>query len=364
MNKIFKPGITVLVFPLAIFAQHGPGNNPRKDTADSGGDSHWASLQTLTKSSPANAVSDGAKAGGNDQKSKVAAQAERKRQAAQSAKDFYTNYPDHANAEEARKIEAIGELRGVKEGDDAQEKKAISIAKTFRDNRGHSVNARTEVALAMDRLELSRKIKARTVADRPTEKEKIAEAVRAELGHTPELHAYYAEVARSADMFTAKRIAANLLQWPAAPKVRAEAQAIMDRDALLGQRLNLRYTALDGSLIDLAQTGGGVTVVYAWAPSAGTEMLQSLTRYQNSVPPGVQFVYLALGGSAKDVAALSATAPIKGRFSHQTGVAVSAALRALKLTTVPYLFVLNKDGHLAGFGPVSEFTGLLALAMR
>jgi hypothetical protein len=216
----------------------------------------------------------------------------------------------------------------------------------------------------MDRLELSRKIKARTVADRPTEKEKIAEAVRAELGHTPELHAYYAEVARSADMFTAKRIAANLLQWPAAPKVRTEAQAIMDRDALLGQRLNLRYTALDGSLIDLAQTGGGVTVVYAWAPSAGTEMLKSLTRYQNSVPPGVQFVYLALGGSAKDVAALSATAPIKGRFSHQTGAAVSAALRALKLTTVPYLFVLNKDGHLAGFGPVSEFTGLLALAMR
>ena len=41
---------------------------------------------------------------------------------------------------------------------------------------------------------------------------------------------------------------------------------------------------------------------------------------------------------------------------------MAPTLRALKLTGLPYVYVLNRDGKLAGNGPVGELKSLLALA--
>ena len=323
-------------------------------------DVQWANLLLATKPSPGNSVN--AAKGSNEQKVQIAAQAEKSRATAARAKDFYTKNPNHPNAPEARKLEAIAEMRGVKDGDTAHLTKAVATAKAFRENAANPLSPRVEVALAMDRLALSQKIKARTVADRPEEKENVADAVRAEFGHTAALHDYYQEVARGADMFTAQRIATNLLQWPVDAKIRREAQSIVDRHALLGKSLAVTLPSIPGVPVDLARKTGAVTVLFAWAPDGGREMLQSLTPWRSSLTPGVQLVYLALGGTAEEIATLQSAAPIKGRFCHQQGAAVAPTLRALKLTGLPYVYVLNRDGKLAGHGPVGELKSLLALA--
>jgi len=354
--------LSLLLCPVISLAQGNSANNSGNKNGDDDSDSRWAGLQAAAKPSPGNSTS--AAKGSNEQKTQIAAQAEKSRVTAANARDFYTKFPTHTNAEEARKIEAIAELHGVKDGDAAQEKNAMELGKAFRADRSHSVNARTSVALAMDRLALSGKIKAKSVADRPSEKEKVADGIRAELGHTPELHEYYVEIARAGDMFTAKRIATNLLQWPTAANIRAEAQAIVDRSALVGQKLTLQLPLLEGGTVDLAQTTGGPTVLVAWSPSAGSDMLQSLAPFRNTVPPGVRFVYLALGGTAVDAAAQCARAPLKGLYCQQLKNTVGPVNKALKLKSVPYLYVLNKEGKVAGFGPVGELPGLLSLAMR
>jgi hypothetical protein len=344
-----------------LSAQGNSANSNGKSGANDA-DSRWASLQAAVKISPGNSAN--AAKGSDEQKTQIATLADKSRATAASARDFYTKYPTHAKANEARKIEALAELRGVKSTDETQQKQALTIGKAFRSDHRQSLDARTEVALAMDRLELSEKIRRKAVSDRPVEKEKVADGVRAELGHTAALHAYYVEVSRNADMFTGKRIAQNLLQWPTDAKTKKEAQTIVDRSSLLGTRLNLMLPSAETGPVDLAKQSGGVTVLVVWAPAGGEKALKSLEVFRNSIPPGVQFVYLALGGTAKEIATLQSAAPIKGRFCHQTGPAVSPTLSALKLTGMPYIYVLNREGKVAGFGPFGELTSLLALAMR
>ena len=152
------PALAIFLLPACLLAQGNSGGSQKKDSDDTP-DACWASLQAATKPTPGNSAS--AAKGSNEQKTQIVQAADKSREAAANAKDFYTKYPTHANAEEARKIEAISELHGVKDGDDIQKTKALSVAKAFRDDRSHSVNARTEVALAADRLGLAQKIKGR-----------------------------------------------------------------------------------------------------------------------------------------------------------------------------------------------------------
>lgn len=352
-----------LILATVSFAQKAATPaDPKNGTAAQTADEKWANLAgvnpTATSKTPTGITKDNA----GQQKTQISTQADKSRQTAQDAKSFYTQYPTNPNAEAARKIEVIAQLHGIKDGDQAHQKTAQDLAAAFRRDTSHPVSARTEVALAADRVSLSLKIKNKTVVDRPSEKEKLADGIRAEFGDTPELHSYYVEVARSADMFTANHIANNLLKWSSDRNIRAEAQAIVDRNALIGQKLNLKLASAEAGIIDLNQPNGAVTVLYAWSPSGGQGMLKALTNYQNSIPPGVQFVYLALGGSAKDATTLSAQAPIKGRFCYQPGSTISPTLNYLKLKTLPYVLVLNREGKLVGFGPPAELMGLLSLA--
>jgi hypothetical protein len=343
----------VLILPATTWAQKA---NPTADDK-------WTSLTNSLSATSKVKVSVGSdRSNLSDSKIKIAQQADSSRQTALDAKTFYTQYPTHPKAEEAKKIEVLAELKGVKETDATQEKKAADLAKAFRADLSHPVSARTEVALVADQLALSRKIKAKTVADRPAEKEKLADAIRTELGQTPELHNYYVQVAKSADMFTAKRIATNLNQWSTNQAVRAEAQLIVDRSALLGQKLNLKLTTAELGAVDFSQPMGGTTVLCLWSSTSGQNMLKSLEKFQNSIPPGVRFVYVAMGGDAKQVAAMTAQAPIKGLSAHLPANTFGPLERTLKIKTVPYLFVLNREGALVGFGPVSELVNLLSLA--
>ena len=56
--------------------------------------------------------------------------------------------------------------------------------------------------------------------------------------------------------------------------------------------------------------------------------------------------------------------PVRKSRSPAAAAGSKAAVDYLKLRDMPYLYVLNAKGTLSGFGPVGEFTNLLALAMR
>ncbi len=326
-------------------------------------DARWSGITAaLTPAGKAKVSISPGRSDLTEAKTAIVLQADKARQVAADAKAFYTEFPLHPNAETARKIEVISELHGVKDGDAVQLKKAQDLATTFRKDTARPLGARTEVALAADRLALSQKIKAKQVADRASEKEKLADAIRAEFGQSPELISYYSEVARSADMFTGKRIATNLLLWSSDKKVRSEAQLILDRNALIGQKINLPLNSAQTGPVNLSQATGTPIVLFVWTTTSGENMLKSLDRFQNSLPAGVQFIYLALGGNAKEAEAMAGAAAMRGRFYHQPANTFGPTLAALKVKNVPYIFVLDREAKVVGYGPVGELTNVLSLA--
>jgi hypothetical protein len=342
-------------------ANNGQASQKRPLTGNP--DADWTDISGRAKGTPLASATVDAKSPA-DKKPDVKRQTQNARDVAQNAKDFYTQYPNHPKASDARKLEAISALHGVEDGDPAQEQAALALAKAYRDNRSNRDGDRLDVALAAERVKVSASAKTRRTVPRTSEWEQMADTLRAEFGDQPQLHDYYARLARDGDMFTAKRIATNLSQWKVAAGVKAEAQTVLDRHALLGRPLNLTATGSDGSTIDFAQLKGSVTVVFLWPGAASPDVQNKLKRFRSSVPPGTNFVYLAIGGDQTKLAAAAANQPIRGRTCAVAAARIKPALDALKARDLPYLYVLNAKGLLAGFGPIDEFTNLLSLAHR
>jgi hypothetical protein len=95
--------------------------------------------------------------------------------------------------------------------------------------------------------------------------------------------------------------------------------------------------------------------------------LDAARQFAKILPREAQLVYIAMGGSAAQIAKLKAGAPIAGVHCHApAGVASRSTFEALKLryAALPSLYVINRFGVLAGVGRVSEFPALLAAASR
>ncbi len=349
----------LLVSAAVLCAQNNGKDNP----ADNDPASHWASLQAAAKPPVGNV---GSAAKDNDaRKNQIAQQADNSRAVAASAKDFYTKYPTHANAEEARKIEVLAELRGIKLGDTSQEAKAMALAGTFRADRSHPQAARVEVAYTMDRAELSRQIKNGEKTARGSERLSVAARLRTEFGEIPEYHTYVMELARAMDLPTALRFATETSQSPVAPPAaKAQAKVIMDRMSLLGKPVNLRLTIVDGAEFDLSRQAGKITVVVAWSP-ANPGSLAALKPMGRIMPKDAQVVFLAMGGTEKQVKAGRAASPLPGTHCHAPAGPLSRAASdslELQYSAVPRLYVLNRAGKLVGIGPLEDLPALLTRA--
>jgi hypothetical protein len=113
-------------------------------------------------------------------------------------------------------------------------------------------------------------------------------------------------------------------------------QSIVDRHALLGKSLAVTLPSIPGVPVDLARKTGAVTVLFAWAPDGGQAMLQSLKPWRSSLTPGEQLVYLALGGTAEEIATLQSAAPIKGASAEAKAVLGGLPLGVPNLYSMDY----------------------------
>jgi hypothetical protein len=364
MNYIYSGRIHALVpiltllFVVSDLSAQSP--NPSKQADDA-----WGKVVASFKppaSAPGNTM--GVKTA-EDKKAEIKAQAARSRQTALDARDFRNAYPAHPKAEEARKIEALASIRSVEAGDALGAQSAMALGKTIRDDEKIANADRFEVALAMDRLDLSLKIKERKAAGRVEDRKKVGDKLQQEFGDLPALQNYYVEVARTADPESAAKIAADVTRSPVAPtEAKAKAKIILDRAALVGRSVPLKLAMVDGGSIDLAEQRDKLTVVIAWSPSEASD-LSAVKRFEKSLSKDVQIVYLAMGGSASQVNKAKAAAPLAGTHCHApAGLLARAANDALKLVGSPFprVYVLNRAGLLVGFGRVEDLPALVVKA--
>lgn len=352
---------TLLVFVSAIASAQSPNANPNASKADQA----WADLQVKTKPDPQAKIDPERERSFEAKTAKVKAQADQAFQASVSAREFYARYPDHPQAREARKVEALSAIRSIQIGNTGLEEYATTIANTYINDKSYAAADRFDVSLAVERFKFSKNIKADRNLDTIRGWLKVGDDLKKEFGDGPGVQAYYLEVARRADNATAVQIATDVARSnAAAPAVHAEAQSIVDRAAMVGRPLPVRLPKIRGGEIDLGRQQGKITILVIWAPSQ-SDRLADLKAFSNGVPDGVQIVYLGVG-RVPDVINAQGALPFPGANCYApTGGAWKTVTNSLNLryAPAPCVYVLNRAGNVVGIGRLTDLPALLQKAL-
>jgi hypothetical protein len=312
-------------------------------------------------------------------KAQVAARALAQRQTATAAKDFHARFPSHAQAPAARKLEALASLAGITDDDKVHETAALKTAGDFRANKAHPVADRYDVAHAVERHVVGRKLGGKSWLSAPFESEGLADRLRTEFGHFPGVYANYLNVAQQTQCDHGRDMARRILQMPAPAHVKAAAQRVFDRANLMRKPLDFPLKPVAGPatrLATLTGAGGGKrTVVVFWDGVRMPAGPPGLYPYVQKAPPNTSWVYISLGAwtppspAAKGKAnanakagppALKASAAPPGTYCVEPLGLRSAVAQQLKISSLPFVCVLDDQKNLNAFGRVDEIPALLA----
>ncbi len=283
------------------------------------------------------------------------------RATAQSAREFHTLRPSHAQAADARKLEALAGLEGITPNDKGYERSALAVATAFRTNRVNPAADRFEVAHAIEGRGIRQKTLGRPWFANPVLAEQMLDRLHQEFGERPEVWAAYLSLAQNTCCDAGPDVAHRIAQSPCAPEpTKVAARQLLGRYALVGQPLDFPLTPTQGRATTLAQLAGKTTIVLLWDGTrqpAGPPGLQS---FKQSPRPNTHWVYVSLGDLG---------APPKGRkpLAAPAGTTCveplgwrSPIATKLQLTRLPYVLVLDERRRLSGYGRVEEIPALLA----
>lgn len=287
--------------------------------------------------------------------------AERSRQAEAVARNFYLDYPDHASAHLARKIEALAALDAAASGSPVELNDALQIAGKYRKDQSNRAADRFEIAVGMERLLGSSKSGGNHFANNSAELDAMAQRLHDEFGDLPELNAFTAAAARIADETTAVRIAGELLHRPVPADIKRDAETILARQALIGTILPLRVSAVDGRTIDLAAQSGKVTIVFCWSAESPASLGQ-LSRARPLLPSDAEVILLTSSATNQQLAAAKRRVPATAILCTDANEPPGDVRSVLKLQHLPYVFALDRSGKLAAWGPVNALGSVVAAA--
>ena len=322
-------------------------------------DQAWSSVDNLGKSA---AVSQSVPSPKGSPQAAAAQQqkAQNFRQTAQAAKDFYTQYPDHPQAAAAKKLEALAGLAGITDNDAGQEQSAVKVASDFRTNQSNPIADRYEVAHAMERHDVSKKLAGQHWLSSAFEAENMADRLHAEFGHYPAAYANYLTVAENLNCDRGRDVAMRILQMPAPGDVKAGAQRLLDRWRLVRKPLDFPLTTDKGKSTTLGQLAGKLTVVCLWDGSAAPGGPPGLQDFKKNPAPDTKWVYVSLGAKVQLAKGAKPRAMPAGTTCVEPLGLKSPLAAQLKLTHLPYVLVLDENKNLSGYGRIDELPWLLA----
>lgn len=323
-----------------------------------------------------------------------AANALNNRQTAVAAKDFYTRFPTHAQAPAARKLEALASIAGINDDDKAHEIVALKTAGDFRANKANPISDRYEVAHTVERFQVGRKLGGKSWLSAPFEAEALADRLRVEFGHLPEVYGNYLNVAQHTHCDHSRDVARRILLMPAPAYVKAAAQRVFERANLMRKPIDFPLATTEGKATRLTalagSRAGARTVVVFWDGVRVPAGPPGLHPYVKHAPPNANWVYVSLGawtpppkatkgavsdsaGNASANATGNGVATTKAATSRVKASAAppgtycveplglrSAVAKQLKISSLPFVCVLDDKKNLNAFGRVDEIPALLA----
>jgi hypothetical protein len=265
--------ICFLALPLALLAQADLPTHSNDSVANglqstSTADVAWQSLLVTKKTAEQSNHSES----GDPAARKLIREtrADLRNKVATEARKFYASHPDHPLAGEARKIEAFALIEAVVEGDDSEAKVLAARIGTIRADQSMPAQTRAHVVSA---YEFTKAVQGLT--DDKRRKAAVEKAARAMIAEFPrEAPGYQAllTLARAGNSEQAINLAQIITASSAPDTIKADAQTILDREALLGRPL-AEVLGQDDMQV-LSEAGATYpAIMYSWA-SWGSRSLE------------------------------------------------------------------------------------------
>lgn len=215
--------------------------------------------------------------------------------AADQFKAFYTNYPSHASAPEAKRQEALTLVEAWGAGDTTQDTRRQQLVASIRQDKTFSSLQRLQVAGLADNIAVGKQ--ANLSADsRLLNYEQVARSLVKEFPDVSDPYDSLVRIARDGPDAQAKTIATDVLAMPgASDTTKAQAQIILSRQALVGTSILSVAAQVLGQTNVFGSAAGHPVVFYSWATWAPASVAFAKT-IAGIVPSGTVVVGLCLDG--------------------------------------------------------------------
>jgi thiol-disulfide isomerase/thioredoxin len=259
--------LAILAVIIGTLPSHCPAADESATNAPSEADQAWKEFQKLARPEMPPAEWQG-----HPTADQIAAfrakQGEKAGLAAEKAKDFYTRFPSHPKAAEARKAEMsllnvavqLGNTNKVADFQKLQDAKLndpnLSEDERFNlrmENIQNSVRAKMQQGPAAFAAEL----------------EKSGHELLKEYPKRAEGYELLLQAASQSDESKGASLAKEIVASDAPEEVKAQAQGLLTKLDALGKPLAIKFTAVDGREVDLAKLTGKVVLVDFWATWCG-----------------------------------------------------------------------------------------------
>lgn len=263
-----------------------------------------------------------------------------------AAKNFYTQYPNHPQAKEARFIEAVAAVRGAAGDTAAGRTQAFAIAQTYRADASQPAEARLKVALMLESRQRPKPTGKPGSDAELREREKTADNLRKEFGELAPLASTYADLMTEATPAESARLAAKVLSLPASEEVKRRAREAIARHKRLGEKVPVKLKDTQGRVVDLGEASGRTTIVYFSGPN------DTFIQADRGGKTSTRWVHVVLGKPSETgkTAAPSGFQDAVIRCVQTSGL-TSEVCRVLHVWEYPFVVVLDAQGKLQSYGP-------------
>ena len=304
-SRIIAVALTVSAlanFTAPQLAAATPDDKPKTAVASpSEGDAAWLEVQKASRpSSPPKEWNDKRPSREEIQAYQVR-QGEMAAKAADVARDFYTKYPKHKNADEARKLEANLSAAAVQLGNTNMAARLAKLEAARLDDKSLPEDERFgRRARAIQQAAMAKKEDGMPAV--LAEFEKGVRILQKEFPQRPETYSMLLSIAENSIPDKSRQIAQEVIDSGASAEIKDAAKVILQRLDAIGKPVPIQFTALDGRKVDLTKMKGKVVLVDFWATWCGTcvqELPNVKAAYNKFHPKGFEIVGISFD-SKKD----------------------------------------------------------------
>lgn len=330
---------------------------PLSSTSTTVADQQWESLKNLGRPVTL-ALSNGA-IGKNPSPAELAGALVAQ---ANQLKGFYSQYPTHAAAKEAKRLEGLALSRAAINGDASQDARRRVLLEEIRKDASVPEVKRYE-AVAWDRqVTVSRQAPA-THAAKMTAQEDISRALVAEFPGVALGYESLLAVAHDSDPARARAVLADLrgMQMQLPPRVASESLILAERLTLIGRPLAAILGPAGAPALATAIKHRPV-VLYAWEP--GNKYSISTARRMAKMAPSALLIGVCL--STDPIAARTAAQreKIPGEQYLDPRGAASALAITLQFNRAPLVYLVDRAGQIADVNGLVDTGEKLARIIR